>query len=118
MGDAYTTASIPEAFGISSRRSDDLVIVTLTGELDAAHVVLVDQAIRAAEKQDCKTIFIDLRGVSFIDSVGLNVLCAARRRCDRIRFVPSDHDQVARLIALTGTEAALGLPELPEPVSE
>ena len=106
--------AIPEAFAVSTRRSGELLITTVTGELDAGSVEQLDQAIRVAEKEDSVTIFVDLRGVSFIDSVGLNLLLDARRRCDRIRFVPSDHDQVARLIALTGANEVLGLPEQPE----
>jgi anti-anti-sigma factor len=106
--------AIPEAFAVSTRRSGELLITTVTGELDAGSVEQLDQAIRVAEKEDSVTIFVDLRGVSFIDSVGLNLLLDARRRCDRIRFVPSDHDQVARLIALTGADEVLGLPEQPE----
>ena len=106
--------AIPEAFAVSTRRSGELLITTVTGELDAGSVEQLDQAIRVAEKEDSVTIFVDLRGVSFIDSVGLNLLFDARRRCDRIRFVPSDHDQVARLIALTGADEVLGLPEKPE----
>ena len=109
MGDAYTTG-IPEAFAVDSRRSGELLIITLSGELDAATVELLDQTIRETEKEDGKTILVDLREVSFIDSMGLNVLLEARRRCDRIEFVPSNHDQVARLIALSGTEEVLGYP--------
>ena len=106
--------SIPEAFAVNSRRSGELLIITVTGELDAASIGRLDRALREAEAEVCKTIFVDLRGVSFIDSVGLNLLFDARRRCDRISFVASDHDQVARLIALTGADEFLGFPDLPE----
>jgi anti-sigma B factor antagonist len=103
--------TIPEPFAVTTRRSEDLLIITVTGELDGATADLLDPAIREAEKEDSVTIFVDLRGVSFIDSLGLNLLFEARSRCDRIRFVPSGHDQVARLIALTGADEVLGLPE-------
>ena len=104
---------IPEAFAVTSRRSSDLLIVTVSGELDAGSVEQLDQAMREAEAEVCKTIFVDLREVSFIDSTGLSLLCDARRRCDWIRFIPSEHDQVARLIALSGTEELLGVPSEP-----
>ena len=109
MGDADTTG-MSEAFVVTSRRSDDLLIISLTGELDVGGVEQLDQAIRDAEKDDSETIFVDMRELTFMDSMGLSVLCEARRRCNRIRFVPSDHDQVARLIALTGTDEVLGYP--------
>ena len=101
---------IPEAFAVKSRRSDEVLIITVSGELDAASVELLDGAIREAEKGDSKTILVDLRELSFMDSVGLSLLCGARGRCDRIRFVPSGHDQVARLVALSGTDEVLGYP--------
>ena len=101
---------IPDALAVKSRRWDDVLIITVTGELDATSVERLDQAICEAEWGDSKTIFMDLRETSFLDSVGLSVLCDARRRCDRIRFVPSDHDQVARLIALSMTDEVLGYP--------
>lgn len=109
MGDGYVNG-IPEAFAVKSRRSDDVLIIAVTGELDAANVELLDQTIREAEEGDSETIFLDLRELSFIDSMGLSVLLEARRRSDRIKFVPSNHDQVARLVALTGTGEVLGFP--------
>ena len=114
MGDAYTN-SIPEVFAITSRRSGDLVIIAISGELDLAKSDQLEEAIRDAEKEDCKTIFLDLREVSFIDSMGLSVLMEARRRSDRIRIVPSKHDAVTRLVALTSTEEAFGFPAEPDP---
>ena len=109
MGSGYADG-LPEEFAVTSRRSDDLRVIALSGELDAATVELLEQAIRKAEDEDSKTIFLDLRELSFIDSMGLNVLLEARRRCDRIRLGPSNHDQVTRLIGLTGTDKTLGYP--------
>jgi hypothetical protein len=45
-----------------------------------------------------------------MDSTGLTVLLHARERCDRIRFIGSKQGGVATLIAVTGTEEALGDP--------
>lgn len=101
---------IPEALAVTSRRSNDLLIITVRGELGVGNVELLDRAIREAEREDSATIFLDLRELSFIDSMGLKVLLEARRRCDQIRFVPSNHDQVARLVALTRTDEILGYP--------
>ena len=109
MADVFMNGN-PDAFALTSRRSQDLVIIAASGELDAGMVELLDQAIQEAETEYRKTIVIDLRELSFIDSTGLNLLLEARRRCERIRFVPSDHDEVGRLIALTGTNEALGYP--------
>ena len=109
MADVYVNGN-PDAFAVTSRSSQSLVIIAVSGELDLEKVELLDQAIQEAETEYRKRIVIDLRELSFIDSVGLSLLCEARRRCERIRFVPSDHDEVGRLIALTGTSEALGYP--------
>jgi anti-anti-sigma factor len=101
---------IPDALAITSRRADDVLTIGLSGELDAGNVTLLDQAIREAEEGDSETILLDLRELRFIDSMGLGVLLEARHRSDRIRLLRSDHDQVARVIALTGTDEVLGYP--------
>jgi anti-anti-sigma factor len=50
---------------------------------------------------------VDLEDLSFMDSSILNVLLMARRRArdnaNRLRFVPSRHDQVKRILSVTGT---------------
>jgi anti-anti-sigma factor len=115
MGDTYTNG-IPEKLAISSRRSEALVIIAVSGELDMSNAEQLDEAIREAERGDCETIFVDLREVGFMDSTGLSMLLEAHRRSDRIRIVPSNHDAVTRLISLTATEEVFGYPGEPEPL--
>jgi anti-sigma B factor antagonist len=106
---------IPEPFLITPSREDGRAVIAVSGELDLSKVDLLDQAIRNTETGDSKKIVVDLRAVSFIDSAGLSLLLRVRRRSDRIGLIPSTHDAVARLIALTGTEEALGHPGVEEP---
>ena len=50
---------------------------------------------------------VDMSGVSFMDSAGLNVLCtAAARGPVHLRCVP---DQVRRIIMITGLESTFGM---------
>jgi anti-anti-sigma factor len=52
-------------------------------------------------------VVVDMSGVKFMDSAGLNVLCtAARSGAVRLQCVP---DQVRRVIEITGLEATLGI---------
>ena len=81
--------------------------VAVAGEIDASTAGELDAAIREAEKTEISRIVVDLSELSFIDSTALEVLLRAssRHRQDgnRLSFVPSKHDSVTTLIALTCT---------------
>jgi anti-sigma B factor antagonist len=78
--------------------------IALSGELDLASAGGLDAAIRNAVETDIGRIVVDLSGVSSIDSAGLSVLLGAKKRSDgRLRYVPSNHEAVTRLLELTGT---------------
>lgn len=53
----------------------------LTGELDLAAAQQLDAALRGACEADARQVDLDLRGVTFIDSVGLRSLLSARDTC-------------------------------------
>jgi anti-sigma B factor antagonist len=90
---------------INTRRSWDVAThIALSGELDLASADELDALIRDAEETDVGRIVVDLSGVSLIDSTGLSVLLRAKKRSDgRLRYIPSRHDAVTRLLELTGT---------------
>ena len=81
--------------------------VAVAGEIDASTAGELDAAIREAESTEISRIVVDLSDLSFIDSTALEVLLRAssRHRQDgnRLSFVPSKHDSVTTLIALTCT---------------
>ena len=89
---------------INTRRYGDLATyIALLGELDLASADDLDAVIRDAEETDVGRIVVDLSGVSFIDSVCLNALLSAKQRSDgRLRYIPSCHDAVTRLLQVTG----------------
>jgi anti-sigma B factor antagonist len=90
----------------TGRRGDSLTI-TLSGEVDLATVDRLDLAIRRAEETDVGRIVLDLSELSFLDSTGLSVLLNASARSrengNRLSFIPSKHDAVMRVLALTNT---------------
>jgi anti-sigma B factor antagonist len=82
--------------------------IALSGELGLASADELDAVIRNAEETDVGRIVVDLSGVSFIDSTGLGVLLRAKSRSDgRLRYIPSCHDAVTRLLQATGTLAVV-----------
>ena len=109
--DDGSNASSPDMRGkpadISSKREGDSVTVAVAGEIDLSTADQLDAAIREAEKTEINRIVVDLSDLSFVDSTGLSVFLEAiqrnRRDGNRLSFVPSKHDEVARLLALTDT---------------
>jgi anti-sigma B factor antagonist len=96
-----------EAADIKSMREGGSVTVAVAGEIDLSTADQLDGAIREAEKTETKRIVVDLSALTFVDSTGLSVLLAAinrtRKDGNRLSFVPSKHEAVTRLLALTGT---------------
>jgi anti-anti-sigma factor len=103
-------ALAPEVFVVTMNTSAEEVTISAAGELDLASVEELEQALQDAEGSDAARIVVDLRELSFIDSTGLSVLLAARRRSSdgRLSFLASKHDAVTRVIALTDTHEPLG----------
>jgi len=92
---------------IETEREGDSITIALSGEMDLSTVQRLDLAIRRAEETKVGRIVLDLSELSFLDSTGLSVLLKAgvrdRENGNRLRFIPSNHDAVQRVIALTGT---------------
>ena len=109
--DDGSNASSPEMSGkpadIESKREGDSVTVAVAGEIDLSTADQLDAAIRDAEKTETNRIVVDLSAMYFVDSTGLSVLLEAikrsRRDGNRLSFVPSKHEAVTRLLALTDT---------------
>jgi anti-anti-sigma factor len=103
---------IPDLTGkpleIETARDGDGVVISLSGELDLATADDLGRLIRDVEESDISRIVIDLSELSFVDSSGLQALLHARSRGDgRISFLPSKHEAVTRVLALTQTDELL-----------
>ena len=81
-------------------------VVAVVGELDASTCNLVEDALRAYFVGDLgRSLVVDLSGVTFFDSTGLQVLIMASREAvlNAVDFrVAGAEGQVAHVIALTG----------------
>lgn len=92
----------------------EVIVVRPTGELDidrapALRTVLWEAPARPNAPSD---VIVDLSGVDFCDSSGLNVLIAARlaaRESGRGLRLAAPCTQVARLPAVTGADRAFGI---------
>jgi anti-sigma B factor antagonist len=103
--DLHPAAPAAQLLRIGTERNGDSVTIALSGELDLASTEELDQAVRDCEETEIGGIVVDLTNVSFIDSSGLGALIKAQQRMGgRLRFVPSRHEAVTRLLAITRTE--------------
>ncbi|MCU1400040.1 MAG: anti-sigma-factor antagonist [Acidimicrobiales bacterium] len=90
-----------EAATFDLRELDDGMCLVATGEIDMSSGPSFAAALRRLMTTQDEAV-VDLSGVTFMDSTGLNVLCAAAAR-DRVRLrgVPR---HVRRIIAITSLE--------------
>ena len=81
----------------------DRVIVAVIGELDIASVSVLGQALDDIRGAGCSDVVLDLRGLSFIDACGLNLLLRAdraARRAGKALATVDDSPAVARVLEL------------------
>ena len=81
--------------------------VAISGELDLSNAARLDAVLREVERvDDVKRIWLDMRGLEFIDWTGVSVMCdaidRARRDSDRLRLTGTPSPTVRRLLELAG----------------
>jgi len=88
--------------------SGGAVLITLFGELDLATAGPLEQELDIAESEGTQSIVVDLSGLDFMDSTGLELLLLANQRAQSnghdlslLRGTPC----VQRVFELTGTAA-------------
>jgi len=74
------------------------VVVSVSGDCDLASAPELRRALIEATR-DVTRLAVDLRGVSFIDSVGLGLLVGAARRVPEMVLVAEEGDPARRLLA-------------------
>jgi anti-anti-sigma factor len=95
-------------FAVDVHRRDDVAIVQPRGELDLATATPLRAALDGIESAE--RVVLDLRGLSFIDSTGLDLLVALHQRAQRDRFeltLVSPGAPVDRAIQLCGLDQVL-----------
>ena len=97
------------AFEVSTSRSDGVVRVAVTGDVDTATAGDLERALLSAAEQ-AAAVHVDLGKVSFIDSSGLRALIVARQAAldaSGTFGIVATTPAVDRLLRLTGLEDLL-----------
>jgi anti-sigma B factor antagonist len=107
-----------EGFAIEAVSDGDEYRIRLSGALDVAACEDVIAAIWLGESSDAGRIIIDVDGLEFIDSTGLRLLLAAKRRSEltgrRLGFTRGN-GYVADMFSYTALDQTLPFVDLPAP---
>jgi anti-sigma B factor antagonist len=90
---------------------DGIAVLTVGGEVDLATVEAVDAAVAVALTQEPSALVIDLSGVQFLASAGLQALVAARETAGESAdfAVVANGPATSRPIQLTGLDQIFSL---------
>jgi len=110
-----TVESLP--FTLDIEAQEERTVFRLAGELDMATVPQLEEALRTGEHQNASEIVFDLRGLSFLDSMGLSALVRAHVAGgdghQRVSFVRGG-DVVTKVMQLTKMDDRLDWIDPPE----
>jgi anti-sigma B factor antagonist len=101
-----------EAFDIRQEDSGQRYRLVVTGDLNVVSAPDLEAAITRLCTAGALEIELDLRGLTFMDSMGIRAILAARNRCadhhSEFFLIPGRHPDQARLFEMTGlNDAAL-----------
>jgi anti-anti-sigma factor len=95
------------------RCEEQVVIVTITGEIDLSNSVALERAIVDSVPNTAHGIVVDAAGASYIDSSGIRLLLVlasrARDRGQSLFVVAPETSRVRRVVTLAGVDGALRL---------
>jgi anti-sigma B factor antagonist len=113
-GDAMDGRGKP-VFTTSIRQAGDVVVVTLSGELDMAGIEAFEESIDGAQGEI--PIVVDLRPLKFIDSTGIRALMrayvAGQDGRTTVSFVPGT-GTVERVFQICGVDQLLAWVDAPD----
>jgi anti-anti-sigma factor len=106
----------PEIVEIAVTYADDLITVTVAGELDVSNSAWLHDTLHDAIDVGAAEVLLELRDLSFMDSTGLAVLASAQRRMQSTGgtlAILHPTLPVKRLLEITGLLPLLALRRLP-----
>jgi anti-anti-sigma factor len=87
------------------------VVIALSGELDMSTIDALVEQVEGALERPVQSFTLDLGELEFMDSTGLRLLIElddrARHGAWRLRLIFPRHDAAARVLEITGADAAL-----------
>lgn len=112
------TDPTPQKVQVTLDERPEGIIVFVAGPIDASTLTEVSAVLTEAQR-DGRTLYVDLSGVTFIDSRGLGALLAANERAREGAAALRIHapsDAVRRLLTISGVTAVIiEADELPAP---
>ena len=109
------TADLPSfELVVESGADDERVSFIPRGELDLATAPELEEKVLAAVREGDRSVVLDLRELTFMDSTGVRTIVAAHKAAEEsgadLRVVrPESGNPVARVIEISGIDSALGL---------
>ena len=106
----------PFAVDVEPTEKPDSVVVRPSGEIDIATGPLLEAEVEALVEAGIRQCAIDLTGVEFIDSAGLQMVLATRASLRRVGGEFTLHGaspSVARILDISGMTALLQQPPVP-----
>lgn len=64
---------------LTTQRQDEVVIITVRGEIDLYNAKKLSDALESAHQEGVKNIIIDVEKVSYIDSTGIGALIKGKK---------------------------------------
>ncbi|MCW2967212.1 MAG: hypothetical protein JWM71_984 [Solirubrobacteraceae bacterium] len=111
------TTDLP-SFELGVDSGDERVTFTPRGELDLATAPDMEEQVLSAVRDGGKSVVVDLRELTFMDSTGVRTIVAAHQVAEEsgtdLRVVrPPRESAVSRVIEISGIDDALGLVDEP-----
>jgi anti-sigma B factor antagonist len=95
----------PVVLSFSHVDDGDILVIGVAGDLDLSTAAAFEQEIDAAVATGFREVVVDLSGVPFVDSAGINALLKGRRAADehgRVFRVDKPSGLVQEVLAMTG----------------
>ena len=96
------------AFAVAIDRTDPVVVMTTSGEMDAATIGRLESCVDTAIRDHEGHVVLDASGVTFVDSTGITALVSTLRRLNRSRrrfgLAVGAAGQLGRALEITGLD--------------
>jgi anti-sigma B factor antagonist len=110
--DRVTDRELVDGIAVHTVQEGRIAVVSVAGELDLVSAPRLRSAIASLQHESLDEVVVDLEGLEYIDSVGIGLLVASRRRLDaegRRFSLRNPSPAVMRLLEITGLVEYLGL---------
>jgi anti-anti-sigma factor len=96
---------------VDERVHGDVVVAAVEGEIDASNARGIGDRLRQTITNRGRALVVDLAATTYLDSAGINVLFEIgnelRERQQRLLVVVAEPSPIARMLAITGLDAAV-----------